>query len=146
MTGRAEGLADMDKPLGPLRAFRDRYVAGYGGVSYDLAPRAIGVHPGALAMAPELPGRRVLVQAEDAHRLPLHRRPAFTVVVLDHLMRNARELAQRGGVVFSSFDLDDPAVASLLANVDLGDPLYLNASLERLPDVFVRRPGDRPAA
>lgn len=136
----------MDKPLGPLRAFRDRYVAGFGGVSYDLAPRAIGVHPAALAQAPELAGRRVLVQAEDGRLPPLHRRPSFVVVALDVLMRNAREMAQAGGVVFSSFDLDDPAVSDLLGRLDFGDPLYLNASLDRLPDVVLRRPGDRPAA
>ena len=138
----------MDKPFagGPLRAFRDRYVAAFGGVSYDLAPRAIGVHPASLALAPDLPGRRVLVQAEDAHPGPLHKRPSFTVVVLDRLMRNARGLAEAGGVVFSSFDLDDPSVASFLARLDFGDALYLNASLERLPDVVLRRPGDRPAA
>lgn len=137
----------MDKPLaGPLRAFRDRYVAAFSGVSYDLAPRAIGVHPASLTLAPDLPGRRVLVQSDDAHPIPLHKRPAFTVVVLDRLMRNARHLAETGGVVFSSFDLDDPSVASFLARLDFGDSLYLNASLERLPDVVLRRPGDRPAA
>lgn len=137
----------MDKaPAGPLRAFRDRYVAGFSGVSYDLAPRAIGVHPAAVARVPELPGRRVLVQTDESLPAPLHRRPAFTVVVLDHLMRNARALAEFGGVVFSSFDLDDPAVASFLGHLDTGDALYLNASLDRLPDVVVRRPGDRPAA
>jgi hypothetical protein len=137
----------MDKPLaGPLRAFRDHYVAGFGGVSYDLAPRAIGVHPASLALAPELPGRRVLAQADDAHAAPLHKRPAFRVVVLDRLMRNARQMTQAGGIVFSSFDLDDPDVGSFLARLDLGDSVYLNASLERLPDVVVRRPGDRAAA
>jgi hypothetical protein len=131
----------MDKPLaGPLRAFRDHYVAAYGGISYDLAPRAIGVHPGALALAPELPGRRVLVQPEHAAPGPLHKRPAFTVVVTDHLMRNARGLAEAGGIVFSSFDLEDPVVAHLLARLDWGDPLYLNAALERLPDGVLKRP------
>lgn len=131
----------MDKPLvGPLRAFRDRYVAGYGGVSYDLAPRIVGVHPAHTLLVPELPGRRVLVQPELAHLPPLHRRPAFTVVALDRLMRNAREMAESGGVVFSSFDLEDPDIAPLLHHVAVGDALYLNASVERLPDEILRRP------
>jgi len=134
----------MEKPIaGPLRAFRDRYVAGYVGVSYDLAPRVIGIHPANARFVPELPGRRVLVQAERAHaRLT----PAFTVVALDRMMRNARELAEQGGVVFSSFDLEDPDVAPLLAHADRGDAMYLNAALERLPDEIVRRPRDLSAA
>jgi hypothetical protein len=137
----------MDKPLaGPVRAFRDRYVASFGGLSYDLAPRAIGVHPARIVSVPELAGRSVLVHGEAPLPSRLAPRPAFHVVVLDHLMRNARELTEQGGVVFSTFDLEDPDVASILAQLDRGDPVFLNSAFSLLPDVVVRRPGDRVAS
>lgn len=124
---------------GPLRAFRDRYVASYSGLSYDLAPGAIGVHPDNLASVPELVGRRVLVTHQAAG--PLVPRPFFTVVALGRMMRNAWSLAEQGGVVFSSFDLDDPHGGRLLGTLEEGDPVFLNAAVSRLPEPAVRRPG-----
>ena len=123
---------------GPLRAFRDRYVASYNGLSYDLAPGAIGIHPGHLAQVPELAGRRVLVSHEA---LPTRGpRPCFTVVPLDRLMRDAIRLAEGGGVVFSSFDLDEPDSADFLAPLQEGAAVFLNAAIGRLPEPGVRRP------
>lgn len=134
-------------PLGgPLRAFRDRYVAGYGGVSYDLAPRALGVHPERLAQVPELEGRTVLVSLGRGGPQPLSRRPAFTVVATSRAMRNAAGIAERGGVVFSCYDLDDPDAARLLADLGVGDPVFLNAALDRLVGEVVRRPGGLSAS
>lgn len=123
---------------GPLRAFRDRYVASYSGVSYDLAPGVIGIHPTNLHQVPELAGRRVLVTHEA---LPPRVARSFTVVSLTRIMRNAIELAQEGGVVFSSFDLDDPEGARILGDLEWGDSVFLNSALSRLPDPAVRRPG-----
>ena len=124
---------------GPLRAFRDRYVASYTGLSYDLAPGVLGIHPEKLAQVPELAGRKVLVTREDA--LPRGLRPSFTVVPLTRMMRNALSLAEGGGVVFSSFDLEDPAASPILADLEWGEAVFLNSALDRLPDPAVRRPG-----
>lgn len=123
---------------GPLRAFRDRYVASYSGVSYDLAPGVIGIHPDNLAQVPELAGRRVLVTHETLQ--PLAARP-FRVVALTRMMRNAMTLAEDGGVVFSTFDLDDPDGHRVLAALEWGDSVFLNSALSRLPEPTVRRPG-----
>lgn len=129
---------DWRKP-GPLRAFRDRYVAPFAGVSYDLAPGAVGVDPSCLENAPELPGRMVIVSREDAPTWqPV--RPAFVVVALTALMRDARRLAAAGGVVFSTFDVDDPDAGTVLEGLGVGESVFLNASLERLPPTGVRRP------
>lgn len=129
---------------GPLRAFRDRYVASYTGLSYDLAPGVIGVHPGRLTHVPELAGKRVAVSHESlATRAP---RPTFTVVPLSRLMRNALSLAQTGGVVFSSFDLEDPGASGFLAALREGDSVFLNSAIDRLPEPRVRRPDDRSAS
>lgn len=130
------------RPLpGLVRAFRDRYVASYGGVSYDLAPRVVGVHPEQLAKVPELAGREVLVTHEALRPAPLHRRPSFTVVALSRLMRDALGRGEPGGVVFSVYDLEDPMAGPLLSHLGHGEPVFLNASLDRLGggDV-VRRP------
>lgn len=131
----------MDRhPLaGPFRAFRDRYVAPFAGLSYDLAPRAVGVHPDHLARVPELAGREVLVSHDTAKPSPLSRRPAFRIVELNAMMRDALGAAQHG-VVFSVFDLDDPAAGRLLAPLHPGDGVFLNSALERLPGDIVRRP------
>lgn len=125
---------------GPIRAFRDRYVAAFSGVSYDLAPGSLGVHPEHLGDAREILGRTVLVSHEGALTTPMWCRPAFEVVPLSRLMRNAREVAWAGGVVFSSFDLDEPAAARVLAPLGVGDAVFLNASLDRLPEATLRRP------
>lgn len=124
----------------PFRAFRDRYVAAYAGVSYDLAPRAVGVHPDDLAAAPDLAGRTVLVSCEGERTRPLHLRPTFTVVSLSQLMRDALRHVARGSLVFSSFDLDDPTAGDLIAGLSEGDPVFLNASVDRLPAASLRRP------
>lgn len=137
---------DWSRP-GPFPAFRDRYVAAYAGVSYDLAPGAMGVDPDFLQNAPDLPGRIVLVSHDARVPRPLpRRRPAFLVVALDRMMRNAMGAAALGGVVFSTFDLDDPARGTVIEALDPGDPVYLNAAVDRLPDVAVRRPFREDAA
>lgn len=130
----------MDRASGPLRAFRDRYVAALAGVSYDLAPRVVGVHPDHLAHAPDLPGREVLVSPGQGRPEPLAHRPAFRVVQLTRLMRDALGVGSGGGVVFSVFDLDDPVTARLLGRLAPGEPVFLNASVDRLADPAVRRP------
>lgn len=130
---------------GPVRAFRDRYVAHFVGVSYDLAPGVVGVHPAALRSAPELPGREVTVSCERAPRTPLGARPTFTVVALTRLMRNASELALEGGVVFSSFDLEDSDASAVLARMQDGETVFLNAAVERLRGDVVKRPFDGAA-
>jgi hypothetical protein len=124
----------------PLRAFRDHYVAPYGGVSYDLEPRAVGVHPEDLAGAPELAGRTVLVSREGERARPLHLRPTFTIVALTRLMEDAVRRVASGSLVFSSFDLDDPTAGDMLAGMHEGDPVFLNASVDRLPAAALRRP------
>ena len=131
---------------GPLRAFRDRYVASYTGLSYDLAPGVIGIHPEKLVQVPELAGKRVLVTREAA--LPRGVRPSFTVVPLGRMMRNALRLGEQGGVVFSSFDLEDPAARPILEDLQWGEAVFLNSALARLPDpsATVRRPGGLSAA
>lgn len=126
---------------GPVRAFRDRYAVPFGGISYDLAPRVVGIRLDDLQRVPELAGRDVLVSADRSAPTALARRPAFTVVGIAPSMRNAREVSQEGGLVFSSFDLDDPASGRLLAALHWGDTVYLNAALGRLPDPELRRPG-----
>lgn len=123
---------------GPLRAFRDRYVASYNGLSYDLAPGVIGIHPGSLATVPELAGRRVLATHESLS--PRGPRPFFTVLPLSGMMRDAMRLAEGGGVVFSSFDLDEPATHGFLADLHEGNAVFLNAAIARLPDPGVKRP------
>lgn len=130
---------------GPFAPFRDCYVASYAGVSYDLAPGAVGVDPAFLDNARDLPGRVVLVARDGGPARPAATRPAFLVVALTRLMRNALGAASDGGVVFSSFDLDDPHRAPLLGRLGHGDPLYLNAAVDRLPDATVRRPYDTAA-
>lgn len=130
---------DWSRP-GPFAAFRDRYVAAYAGVSYDLAPGAVGVDPDFLQNAPDLPGRIVLVSHDARAARPLLQRPTFLVVALTRMMRDALGAAGRGGVVFSTFDLDDPARGTVLEALDPGDSVYLNAAVGRLPDVAVRRP------
>ncbi|HUR69548.1 MAG TPA: hypothetical protein VM370_09910 [Candidatus Thermoplasmatota archaeon] len=124
---------------GPFRAFRDRYVAHYGGLSYDLAPRAVGVHPGHLSRVPELAGREVLVSHDGLRPAPLVKRPAFRVVELNGLMRDALGLAEHG-IVFSVFDLEDPDTGKVLAALAPGDGVYLNSALDRMPGDVVRRP------
>ena len=130
---------------GPLRAFRDRYVASYGGISYDLAPRAVGVHPEHLSHVPELAGKEVLVSHDHARLAPLHKRPSFQVVGLDARMRDALGRSANG-LVFSVFDLDDPAAARLIGELEPGRPVFLNSALERLGGDVVRRPGADSAA
>jgi hypothetical protein len=125
---------------GPFAAFRDRYVAAYAGVSYDLAPGAVGVDPDFLQNAPDLAGRLVLVSHDARAARRIVQRPTFLVVALDRLMRNALGAAALGGVVFSTFDLEDPARGTVLEGLDPGDSVYLNAAVDRLPDVNVRRP------
>ena len=125
---------------GPLRAFRDRYVAPYAGVSYDLAPGIVGVDPEHLQNATDLPGRTVVVTHDALRAGPFLRRPAFVVVALTQLMRDARRLAAEGGVVFSSFDLDDPDAAPVLETLRPGRSVFMNAALSRLPDAAVKRP------
>lgn len=128
------------RPLaGPFRAFRDRYVAPYGGLSYDLAPRAVGVHPDHLARVPELADREVLVSRDGQRPGPLSRRPAFRIVALDHAMRDALAHAQHG-LVFSVFDLDDPSAAPVVSSLRPGESLFLNSALGRLAGDIVRRP------
>lgn len=124
----------------PLRAFRDHYAAPFVGVSYDLAPGSIGLHPDHLGQVPELAGRRVLVTRDRGPRTPLHKRPAFRVVLITQLMRNAQQVGAEGGVVFSPFDLDDPGARPLLEDIDVGDVVYLNAAVERLPGYALKRP------
>lgn len=131
---------DRHPTAGPLRAFRDRYVATFMGLSYDLAPGSVGVHPDHLAQAPDLPGRHVLVSEGTGHSAPLDRRPVFQVVLVERLMRNASEISSHGGVVFSCFDLDVPKTGRWLSHLQAGQPIYLNASVERLWGSIVRRP------
>lgn len=133
------------RPLaGLFRAFRDRYVASFGGLSYDLAPRVVGVHPDHLARVPELAGREVLVSADGLRPAPLHTRPSFQVVELNAMMRDALGTSQQG-IVFSVFDLEDPHAGRLIARLDPGESLFLNSALERLPGDVVRRPGNSAA-
>lgn len=131
---------DRQPNAGPLRAFRDRYVASFMGLSYDLAPGSVGVHPDHLQHAPDLAGRQVLVSEETGRSAPMGRRPVFEVVLVERLMRNAREIAGRGGVVFSCFDLDTPDTGRWLAHLQPGQPVFLNAAVERLRGDIVRRP------
>jgi len=133
------------RPQAPFRAFRDRYVASFGGLSYDLAPRAVGIHPDHLARVPELAGREVLVSGDGIRPAPLHQRPSFKVVELNSMMRDALGASEHG-VVFSVFDLEDPVAGRLLARFDPGESLFLNSAVERLPGDIVRRPGDGSAA
>lgn len=136
---------DWQPGAGPFRAFRDRYVAPYAGVSYDLAPRAVGVHPDHLARVPELVGREVLVSHEQARSSPLHRRPAFRIVEVSAQMRDAL-LRSGAGVVFSVFDLDDPVACRLIGGLDPGHPVFLNAAVDRLAGHAVKRPDIGTAA
>lgn len=124
----------------PFRAFRDRYVAPYGGLSYDLAPRAVGVHPDHLAKVPELAGKEVLVSPEHGRVAPLSRRPSFEIVELSAAMRDALGRSAMG-VVFSVFDLEDPVAGRLIAQLEPGHPVFLNTALDRLQGEVVRRPG-----
>lgn len=124
---------------GPVRAFRDRYVAPFAGLSYDLAPRALGVHPEHLARVPELAGREVLVSADAIRPAPLHTRPSFRIVELNAYMRDALGTAAHG-VVFSVFDLEDPQAGRLVERLAIGESLFLNAAVDRLPSDVVRRP------
>lgn len=124
---------------GPFRAFRDRYVAPFAGLSYDLAPRAVGVHPSHLARVPELADKEVLVSHDTLRPAPLHRRPSFRVIELTPGMRDALDHA-RHGVVFSVFDLESPQAAGLIATLQPGASLFLNSALDRLPSDVVRRP------
>ncbi len=134
------------RPLaGLFRAFRDRYVAPFGGLSYDLAPRAVGVHPDDLARVPELNGREVLVSADGVRPAPLHKRPSFQIVELSAQMRDALGASERG-VVFSVFDLDDPVAGRVICRFEPGASLFLNSAVERLPGEVVRRPGGDSAA
>lgn len=130
---------DRNPLAGPFRAFRDRYVAPFAGLSYDLAPRAVGVHPEHLARVPELADREVLVSHDTAKPASIVKRPSFRIVELNSMMRDALGAAQHG-VVFSVFDLDDPAAGKLLAPLAVGDGVFLNTALERLPGDIVRRP------
>lgn len=125
---------------GPLKAFRDRYVAPYAGVSYDLAPGVVGVDPEHLQNAPDLPGRLVVVSHDELPAKALLKRPAFVVVALTRFMRDARRLASEGGVVFSTFDLDDPDAAPVISRLAPGTSVFMNSAVSRLPDVAVRRP------
>jgi hypothetical protein len=129
----------MDWRSGPFRAFRDRYVAPYAGLSYDLGPRAVGVHPTHLARVPELADREILVSHDGLRPVTLSRRPAFRIVELTPTMRDALDHA-RDGVVFSVFDLDDPAAAPLIGGLHPGESVFLNAALDRLGGEVVRRP------
>lgn len=134
-------MHDRRSPGGLFRAFRDRYVASFGGLSYDLAPGAIGVERALLENAPELEGRSVLVTDGRGPPGAFDRRPAFLVVALDRMMRNAQAVASEGGVVFSSFDLDNPRAAHLLEGLGAGDTLYLNSAVDRLRfDEAIKRP------
>lgn len=139
VAGTQEDRMDIRTPSGPFRAFRDRYVASFGGLSYDLAPRAVGVHPEHLARVPELAGREVLVTHEGLRPAPLTTRPAFRIVELSDRMRDALGVAARG-LVFSVFDLDDPTAARLIAHLAPGESVYLNSALDRLPSAHLRRP------
>lgn len=130
---------DRRPPGAPFRAFRDRYVAPFAGLSYDLAPRTVGVHPQHLAEVPELADRDVLVTHDTSRPMPLHKRPAFRVLELNTMMRDALGHAAQG-VVFSIFDLDDPEAATLLDPLRVGASLFLNSALHRLPGDVVRRP------
>lgn len=123
----------------PLKAFRDRYVAPYAGLSYDLAPRAVGLHPEHLDQLPELKDADVLVSADGVRPGPLHQRPAFRVVALNSLMRNALGVAETG-VVFSVYDLDDPVAGRLIQKLAPGEAVTLNSALGRLSGEVVRRP------
>jgi hypothetical protein len=134
-------MTERRSPGGLLRAFRDRYVASFGGFSYDLAPGAIGVDPQTLESTPELEGRSVLVTDGRGPPGSLDRRPSFMVVALDRLMRNASSVGAEGGIVFSSFDLENPRALRLLSHLGVGDTLYLNAAVERLRfDEAIKRP------
>lgn len=130
---------------GPMRAFRDRYVASFGGISYDLAPRAVGVHPEHLARVPELAGREVLVTHDGSRPAPLFRRPSFQIVELTDMMRDALGVSSRG-IVFSVFDLEDPLAGPLLGDLAVGESLFLNSAVGRLPTDVVRRPREGSAA
>lgn len=128
------------RPSGaPFRAFRDRYVAPFAGLSYDLAPRTVGVHPEHLATVPELADRDVLVTHDMSRPVPLHKRPAFRVLELNDLMRDALGHATHG-VVFSIFDLDDPLAGHLIDRIKLGESVFLNAAVDRLKGDVLRRP------
>jgi len=131
----------MDWMTGPFRTFRDQYVATFGGFSYDLAPGVVAVHPDHLVGVPELEGRDVLISHDHALRGPLHTRPAFTVVACEGIMRDATERAEPGGVVFSTFDLEDARKGRLLAGVHTGEAVYLNAALGRMDGDIIRRLG-----
>jgi len=126
-------------PAAPFRAFRDRYVAAFAGLSYDLAPRAVGLHPEHLAQVPELADADVLVTSESVKPGPLHKRPAFRVVPLTALMRDALGVASHG-VVFSVYDLDDPPAARLIERLEPGGSLILNSAVGRLSGDIIRRP------
>lgn len=130
---------DRRPPGAPFRAFRDRYVAAYAGLSYDLAPRTVGVHPEHLARVPELAGREVLVSHDLARPAPRHKRPSFRICELNALMRDALGVAQHG-VVFSVFDLEDPLAGKLIDVLHPGESLFLNSAVGLLPDDVVRRP------
>lgn len=123
----------------PLKAFRDRYVAPYAGLSYDLAPRAVGLPPEHLAELPELQDADVLVSADHVRSGPLHQRPSFRVVALNSLMRNALGVAEQG-VVFSVYDLDDPLAGKLIQRLAPGESVILNSAVGRLTGEVVRRP------
>lgn len=129
-----------ERPTSAVRAFRDHYAAPFVGVSYDLAPRSIGIHPAVVGATPDLAGREVLVMRDRGARTPLHRRPSFRVVLLTGIMRNAMQVGAEGGVVFSPYDYDDPDTAPVLHDMDVGDVVYLNAALDRLPHAAIRRP------
>ena len=100
----------------------------------------MGVAREHLQNAPELPGRIVLVTHDDMRTRALARRPAFFVVALSRIMKDAHRLASEGGLVFSSFDLDDPFAAPVLEGLHEGESVFLNAAVSRLPDIAVRRP------
>lgn len=129
----------MQPPSGLFRAFRDRYVAPFAGLSYDLAPRAVGVHPDDLARVPELADREVLVTHDGQRPMPLIARPSFHIVELNAFMRDALGLS-RHGLVFSVFDLEDPAAGKLIAPLAQGESVFLNSALGRLPSDVLRRP------
>lgn len=135
---------DWRAPPGLFRAFRDRYVAPYGGVSYDLAPRTVGVHPEHLARVPELEDKQVLVSHDHARPAPLHRRPSFHVVELRAGMRDALGRAE-AGLVFSVFDLDDPVACRLLGELEPGRSVFVNTALDRFAGEVVRRYDDSAA-
>lgn len=134
-------MSERRSPAGLFRAFRDRYVTSFGGLSYDLAPGVVGLSADLVQVAPELVGRTVLVSDGRGPPSTLDHRPSFLVVALSRVMRNASEVAdQAGGVVFSTFDLDTPRAAPLLSHFGTGDTLYLNSAVDLLGEVVVRRP------